>query len=112
MKTNKTYQVFTTYDSFSRSATVKSPKTGRVLRLDYRAMKYVTPSQFAALSSACGGATRLFTAQDLRDFLEASEASRDEYKDGLIGAEVELCVASEENDGECPHCESIASRRF
>lgn len=103
--------MFTTFDHITESATVTSPKTGRILRLDRRAMKYITPAQRAAFVKAQPAAMVSFTTKDLRDFLEASEASRDEYKDGLNDDDLYgPCIASEENDGECPHCEQLFRR--
>lgn len=100
------HQVFTTYNSHSEVATVTSPKTGRVLRLDHRAMKYLTVAQRRALVGSAPSSWVRFTTQDLHDFLNAEASSRDEYKDGLWRDEV--CISSEATDGECPHCEAKA----
>lgn len=103
----KTFKCLTTFDHISTTGTITSPKTGRVLRLDRRSMKYLSPGLREALQGASPAGIRHFTAQELRDFLEASEASRDEYKDSLNGDyDLPECIASEETDGECPHCEA------
>lgn len=101
----KTFKCLTTFDHVSFTGSVTSPKTGRVLRLDRRSMKYLSPALLKALQAVSPVGMAHFTVQDLRDFLEASEASRDEYKDALAH-EFGECVASEETDGECPHCEA------
>jgi hypothetical protein len=103
----KTFKCLTTFNYITNSGTITSPKTGRVLRLDSRSMKYLPSSVKTALRAGGVSGEALFTAQDLRYALEASEASRDEYKDGLNGDyDLPECIASEETDGECPHCEA------
>lgn len=108
----KTFKCLTTFDRVSGTGSITSPKTGRILRLKRSAMKHLTQELRDALLSAEPVSIKQFTIQDLRDFLAASEASRDEYKDSLNGDyELPECIASEETDGECPHCEARMFRR-
>jgi hypothetical protein len=95
------------------SASITSPKTGRVLNLNHKALSYV-PVLVAKLSQACartGKGMASLTVQDLKDALNASEQARDDYKDSLGRDEVVCTAGMEETDGECEHCDALIRDR-
>jgi hypothetical protein len=102
-----------TFGSFVNTLTVTSPKTGRTISLSEGSFRHcleVVGKVVKALPRGGRGMVAL-TVADLRAVLEAQESARESYKSSM--SREDECIASEETDGECPHCEAkFAGRRF
>lgn len=92
---------------FVSTVTVTSPKTGRTISVkegDWRFCRSVVEKIQRAIPE--GGTSQvLLTASDLKEVLGAMEVAREDYKESL-NRDSDGCIASEETDGECPHCDS------
>lgn len=113
-QTHKSYLCVVEYHiGVTSSVSVTSPKTGMTLTLKSPAWHYalnVTAKIKAAAPS--GGKGQCFlTVKDLREFLEATEVARDDYKDGLSRGEPICTRNSEATDGECAHCDELLASR-
>lgn len=96
------------FGTFLDMVAITSPKTGRILILKEGSFKYCEKLIWkiqAAIPSGISGTVHL-TIPELKLFLEATELAREDYKESLSRSDDgDKCIASEETDGECPHCE-------